>query len=66
MNPDAQTFADKVTSMIVKFSPPGTFTDRPAYKHIWKCLVRLFEEYMNIKKKGMISPKAPKSFILQL
>ena len=63
LNPDAQTFAEKVTNMIVKFSPPGTFSDRPAYKHVWKCLVRLFEEYMNIKKHNFVSPKSPKNLI---
>ncbi|CAG9323459.1 unnamed protein product [Blepharisma stoltei] len=40
----------KVENLIIQFSPEGAFVNAPTPHQIWRWLIRLFEEYMALKK----------------
>jgi hypothetical protein len=48
-------FIDKITSLVIECSPPGTFDKTPTLKRIWRWIRRLIEEYLYIKKEQEMS-----------
>lgn len=42
---------ERIRTLIIDCSPPGTFEKNPSLKKVWKWIRRLIEEYLQMKKK---------------